>query len=360
MTGYLEEIRKMMYVCGDIVQPSTESAGLVEAVTHQQIVQMAEKAMESARQRSDLGSEVTLTVEDIFFLMRRSKEKVRRVLYQIDFKTQARRASATRQEEGDSVEGGRREEGGGSRSVVEREFVVDMFGCDFYTSEEAAQEQQGRLEHHDSRTRGMEPNEYLHYGQCRQVSFVKNLARFRKWLDLEPALDGHTPAHDVIEILGYLAYDTVRELVELSLLVKQGMEKTRHSISPLLLPSSSSHPPSLTPHSSHWSHDQQPLMSPGQGTETVGEATLSTATTRASRSRKRKSVSGDGPADPHPPDESGQVQSQNGLGTGNGGRGIQSSHIREALRRLSVPSGPLLPLATHHHRPSYTQKTLCL
>jgi hypothetical protein len=100
MTGYLEEIRKMMYVCGDIVQPSTESAGLVEAVTHQQIVQMAEKAMESARQRSDLGSEVTLTVEDIFFLMRRSKEKVRRVLYQIDFKTQARRASATRQEEG--------------------------------------------------------------------------------------------------------------------------------------------------------------------------------------------------------------------------------------------------------------------
>ncbi|CAI7993647.1 hypothetical protein GBAR_LOCUS1290 [Geodia barretti] len=40
MTGYLEEIRKMMYVCGDIVQPSTESAGLVEAVTQQQIVQL--------------------------------------------------------------------------------------------------------------------------------------------------------------------------------------------------------------------------------------------------------------------------------------------------------------------------------
>ena len=56
-------------------------------------------------------------------------------------------------------------------------------------------------------------------------------------------------------------------------------------------------------------------------------------------------VSGDGPADPNPPDESGQVQSQNGLGTGDGGRGIQPSHIREALRRLSVPSGPLLPLA---------------
>ena len=28
------------YVCGDIVQPSTESAGLVETVTQQQIVQL--------------------------------------------------------------------------------------------------------------------------------------------------------------------------------------------------------------------------------------------------------------------------------------------------------------------------------
>ena len=47
------------------------------------------------------------------------------------------------------------------------------------------------------------------------VFAVKNLARFRKWLDLEPALDGHTPAHDVIEILGYLAYDTVREVTSM-------------------------------------------------------------------------------------------------------------------------------------------------
>ena len=42
---------------------------------------------------------------------------------------------------------------------------------------------------------------------------VKNLARFTKWLDLEAELDGHTPAHDVIEILGYLAYDSVREVM---------------------------------------------------------------------------------------------------------------------------------------------------
>ena len=42
---------------------------------------------------------------------------------------------------------------------------------------------------------------------------------------------------------------------------------------------------------------------------------------------------------------SGPEPSQNETETDKNGRGIQPSHIREALRRLSVPSGPLLPLA---------------
>ena len=43
---------------------------------------------------------------------------------------------------------------------------------------------------------------------------VKNLGRFRKWLDLDAALGGNnSPAHDVMEVLGHLAYDTVREVL---------------------------------------------------------------------------------------------------------------------------------------------------
>ena len=48
-------------------------------------------------------------------------------------------------------------------------------------------------------------------------------------------------------------------------------------------------------------------------------------------------------------------QSQTELGTDKCVCGIQPCHIREALRRLSVPSGPLLPMAvsryTHTHIP---------
>ena len=40
----------------------------------------------------------------------------------------------------------------------------------------------------------------------------------------------------------------------------------------------------------------------------------------------------------------GSEPSQNETETDKSGRGIQPSHIREAIRRLSVPSGPLLPL----------------
>ena len=54
----------------------------------------------------------------------------------------------------------------------------------------------------------------------------------------------------------------------------------------------------------------------------------------------------DGSNDPIPvPEDSAQDQSQNGMRTEESGSGIQPSHIREALRRLNVPSGPLVPLA---------------
>ena len=43
-------------------------------------------------------------------------------------------------------------------------------------------------------------------------SAVKNLVRFRQWLNLE-SLMNHTLANDVIEILAYLAYDIVREVM---------------------------------------------------------------------------------------------------------------------------------------------------
>ena len=43
------------------------------------------------------------------------------------------------------------------------------------------------------------------------LSLDKNMGNFRKWLNLESAI-GQKPAQSVMEVLGYLAYDTVREV----------------------------------------------------------------------------------------------------------------------------------------------------
>ena len=62
-----------------------------------------------------------------------------------------------------------------------------------------------------------------------------------------------------------------------------------------------------------------------------------------------QSTTSDGTSRPHDHTSqesgTGQDPGQNELGTEKSGCGIQPSHVREALRRLSVPSGPLLPLA---------------
>ena len=46
----------------------------------------------------------------------------------------------------DSVAGGRGEESGRKGLCVDSEFLSDMFGSDFYTTEEAVQLQQNRME----------------------------------------------------------------------------------------------------------------------------------------------------------------------------------------------------------------------
>ena len=55
---------------------------------------------------------------------------------------------------------------------------------------------------------------YIHVSNVDLLSPVRSMARFRKWLNLESVI-GHKPAHNVMEVLGYLAYDTVREVSSL-------------------------------------------------------------------------------------------------------------------------------------------------
>lgn len=86
-------------------------------------------------------------------------------------------------------------------------------------------ELQFRLREEDELTKAMSRDEYIEYAECRQASFVfKKAKKFREWLNLGRFVDSK-PNDDVIEILGYLAWENVRRLAEFALRVKDSQER---------------------------------------------------------------------------------------------------------------------------------------
>lgn len=98
-----------------------------------------------------------------------------------------------------------------------------------------------RLRHADLLTLSMSQGEYMEYSECRQASFTYKKARkFREWLVGGTARPGSLGLStlaagsardlarlndDALEILGFLAYEIVQKLTEVSLAVKYEFEK---------------------------------------------------------------------------------------------------------------------------------------
>ena len=100
-----------------------------------------------------------------------------------------------------------------------------------------------RLRHADLVTLSMSQAEYLEYSECRQASFTfKKARKFREWLVGGTARPGSLSLStlaggsardlarlndDTLEILGFLAYEIVQKLTEVSLAVKFEQEQRK-------------------------------------------------------------------------------------------------------------------------------------
>ncbi|NWH80102.1 SUPT3 protein, partial [Piaya cayana] len=73
----------------------------------------------------------------------------------------------------------------------------------------------------ERQTRTMDSVQYAEFCESRQLSFSKKASKFRDWLDCSSM--EIKPNAVAMEILAYLAYETVAQLVDLALLVKQDM-----------------------------------------------------------------------------------------------------------------------------------------
>lgn len=343
----------MMFSLGDARRPLHESAILVEDIVHTQLINLLQQAAEVSQLR---GARV-ISAEDLLFLMRKDKKKLRRLLKYMffrDYKSKIVKGI----EEDDLIEDKFSSNNTNKRQKLAQDFLnsIDQTGelLAMFEDDEIDDVKQERMERAERQTRMMDSVQYAEFCESRQLSFSKKASKFRDWLDCSSM--EIKPNAVAMEILAYLAYETVAQLVDLALLVKQDMtpkagDPFSHAISATFI----QYHNSTEPH----------LLGQAAGVKTGLESPENTP-----------------PPTPTPPAPAGQQhlgKTPSGA-LGNGGIGqdsskskqrkrkksaaacgmeaqsdaIQPSHIREAIRRYGHKIGPLSPFTSAYRRNGMT------
>lgn len=236
---FTDEIISMMHAFGDCNQPSPESARLIESIVHEQLDALIEKAADVAKIRDSS----VIGAEDILFLLRKDKSKLVRLinhLYVKDIKSsisdgtsnpaELRMYDVTRNQQSRRV-----------KICYDYLNQLDEFGEYKKVFNQALFDEikNQRLRRIDSLTRNMSHMEYVIFTKARQVSFMSRVKpdKFSEWvLANRPHMDISVFAFEMIQ---YLAHETVAQIIDLSLLVKQDAERDPNDPLSVLITSSS-------------------------------------------------------------------------------------------------------------------------
>lgn len=245
---YQPEIQAMMFTFGDAKVPSPAAIQLMEEIVHAQMIDLLQRAMEVAAKR---GSR-SLLIDDFIFLVRHDPFKVRRLKEFLSWKDIRKNVRSNTGENADEFVIGEEEDGAkgtqpespintkptGRRKICLCWDYLDSL-VDGYESlsndedssdlEDYFNESQERLREADLITKEMTKEEYMEYSECRQASFTfKKAKKFRDWISFSKYVDAK-PSDDIVEILGFLAWEIVRILTNTALKVKQRCEKLESS-----------------------------------------------------------------------------------------------------------------------------------
>ncbi|XP_015201391.1 transcription initiation protein SPT3 homolog isoform X3 [Lepisosteus oculatus] len=354
-TSFVPELQSMMFALGDARRPLHETAALVEDIVHTQLINLLQQAAEVSFLR---GARV-ISAEDILFLMRKDKKKIRRLLKYMIFRDYKSKIVKSVDDE-DLLEADKFSSSSvNKRQKLAHDFLssIDQTG-DFLAlleDDDVDEVKQERLERADKQTRMMDPAQYSEFCESRQLSFSKKASKFREWLDCSSM--EVKPNAVAMEILSYLAYETVAQLVDLALLVKQDMtpkagDPFSHAISATFIqyhsstaevylqgqsaavksnPDSPENTPPSTPTPPVTSSQHSGKTHSGS----LGNGGMSQDTSSKVKQRKRK-------------------KSAAACGLEAQSNAIQPSHIREAIRRYSHKIGPLSPFTSVYRRSGMT------
>ncbi|TKY90140.1 hypothetical protein EX895_000138 [Sporisorium graminicola] len=245
---YQVEISQMMFVFADVVDPAPEVTKLVEDIVRSQTIEM----IIQSRRLSQRRASKYLSSEDLIFLIRYDRAKVNRLRTYLSWKDVRKNAK----DSGDSggAPGGATEmdalddptgmDGGAVKatkmkirlpweiSSIYSEHVLALPNADGDEDEddddlEAHEASMQRLKDADEATRRMTREEYVHYSECRQASFTfRKSKKFREFINASAYLDVK-PNDDIIDILGFLAFEVVRELCIGAVAIKKSLEEQK-------------------------------------------------------------------------------------------------------------------------------------
>lgn len=215
----------MMHAFGDCNQPLPESARLIESIVREQLDALIERAAEIA----NLRESPVIGPEDVLFLLRKDKSKLVRLinhLYVKDIKSSINEGTTNlaelRMYDVTKSQSSRR-----VKICYDYLTSLDEFAEYKKVFNQALFDEikNQRLRRIDSMTRNMSHTEYVLFTKARQVSFVSRVKpdRFSDWLL------GNKPDAKIsvfaFEMIQYLAHETVAQIVDTSLLVKQDIER---------------------------------------------------------------------------------------------------------------------------------------
>lgn len=208
MSCYAQEIKAMLYALGDSKSPKLSTCKLLQNIIKNTLLSLIHRASKIKNIRRGK----LLTVEDFCFVLRKNPNKVKRVLSSITFKELRKKIN----DDIDEIE------------LNEEEFVFDWMvdrNVKYFEYEEveSSDEYLERLQRIDELTTKMSINEYLEFTECRQASFTyRKQKKFKEFLGIEEKLKD-----DVVDILGFIAYEILCTIVEEGIKIK----KSRRNVS---------------------------------------------------------------------------------------------------------------------------------
>ncbi|KAF3428013.1 hypothetical protein E2986_10453 [Frieseomelitta varia] len=231
--NYSIEIRQMMHGFGDSSEPLIESAKIIEEVVLQQMRTIVRKACEISERRSNSKKTVCISAEDLIFLLRKNKVKLQRLLKYLgkldqyfvelkEFKSSIHKTIDSDLPEdvtqNENMDGSKKK--GPLHSFLSQ---INNTGELFEDASTIDEVKQHRCIRAEIMTRSMDEARYLKFSKARNASFAnKNRHKFSDWIAPDSDI---TITKQAYTILGYLAYETVAQIIDFALLVRQDQNK---------------------------------------------------------------------------------------------------------------------------------------